>query len=837
MSNRRALGRKDKPLRTVDQVLDAMLEQTELSIRADQRALMLSKLKRGQTLENSPRVQEALEIWMEVLDDAKSAVEDCRQLLAAELANGVGEAVVKELTDGEDEDREEEVPPRIGVLRNRLNNALEVQHMATFFVANAWYQIKTNEELTKPDTPIFAEVEKRETERYEEAKKLRQEILSEVLGKTNRMLRKLEKLAAAQSFAEMPAFSIKEKRGGIESHMIWERLDDLAAALDTQAEQIDEWRERVVQLLRKPLVDAGDEDEITGEEYEQSTKLQDEVVAYLEVLRAAIEDRHDALTGQFSVLVEQESKEAIQRAKDSDGVAPELRLKLWQKRAAIKPVKTFSSKDHQIEGGKSSLNGIISEIRASITALKNDVQKGRGRTGELGLLEELSKEVQRHRLAQTKAVTELKQEIDTFTRIDNLRVEYYRQLQQVSDMVAPLPEDTPADFFDHQLAIEMKTAARIASATSKRRYLIHLKDEGTSQATERICVICQAPFETGSLTVCGHIFCKECIHLWWHAHHNCPICKRKLTQNDLHDITYRPQDLKVVEETPAIQKDHERSPGKVGRGIYSQINQETLNDIKNIELSGSSFTSKVDTLCRHLLWLRNSDPGAKSIVFSQFSQYLEVLSRAFDHHRIGWASLDGGGVDKFKSNSSTEVFLLHARSQSSGLNLVNASHVFLCEPVVNTALELQAIARVDRIGQSQRTTVWLYLVEGTVEENVYEISVQRRLKHIGNGKGSAAASRARTPELDNKKIEAANSAELQDARLGKLLSKGKTGGEVVPREDLWDCLFGNRAGRKEKDRVANEAVEREVARHLGAEAAEGRAAAAEGQAQALMARR
>lgn len=63
--NRRALGNKDGPLRTVDQVLEVMMEQTDLAIRTDQRALLTSKMKRGQLFENSPQVKQALEIWEE----------------------------------------------------------------------------------------------------------------------------------------------------------------------------------------------------------------------------------------------------------------------------------------------------------------------------------------------------------------------------------------------------------------------------------------------------------------------------------------------------------------------------------------------------------------------------------------------------------------------------------------------------------------------------------------------------------------------------------------------------------------------------------------------------
>jgi E3 ubiquitin-protein ligase SHPRH len=54
--------------------------------------------------------------------------------------------------------------------------------MAVFFRTNAYFQIKTNQEMTKPDSPEFHDLDKRETEGYEIAKKLRREILQEVMN-------------------------------------------------------------------------------------------------------------------------------------------------------------------------------------------------------------------------------------------------------------------------------------------------------------------------------------------------------------------------------------------------------------------------------------------------------------------------------------------------------------------------------------------------------------------------------------------------------------------------------------------------------------------------------
>lgn len=319
-----------------------------------------------------------------------------------------------------------------------------------------------------------------------------------------------------------------------------------------------------------------------------------------------------------------------------------------------------------------------------------------------------------------------------------------------------------------------------------------------------MCIICQETFEIGVLTTCGHQFCKLCIAQWLAAHRNCPTCKERLGRNSLHDITLKPQELKVHAENAAtgVKEVHTTSPSKK-TGIYSEFNPEQLAQIKNIDLDGPNYTTKVATLLRHILWLREHDPGAKAIVFSQYEDFLDVVGAAFRNYRIGYTSFDKAkGIASFRDDPGVEVFLLHARAHSSGLNLVNASHVFLCEPLLNTALELQAIARVDRIGQQHETTVWLYIVEGTVEESIYNLSVQRRMEHMGrNLKGKSKES---TPELLDANLEVANSLEMQQASLTRLMGKGRISGEVVDKNDLWQCLFGDRTVVSRGSRMRNE---------------------------------
>lgn len=281
----------------------------------------------------------------------------------------------------------------------------------------------------------------------------------------------------------------------------------------------------------------------------------------------------------------------------------------------------------------------------------------------------------------------------------------------------------------------------------------------------------------------------------------------------LHDISLKPESkLKVVSEShaPSTEVDSVHHTARRS-GIYSEFGEDKLQEIKKIELDGPSYGTKVDTLIRHLMWLRQEDPGAKSIVFSQFKSFLDIIGRAFRQYRVGYSTFDSkDGITRFKDDPSTECFLMDARAHASGLNLVNASHVFLCEPLLNTALELQAIARVDRIGQEHDTTVWLYLVEGTVEESIYNLSVQRRMEHMAQSPtpSKKGKSKEATPDVSDLNLEAANSMELQQAALTKLMSKDQQLGEVVDKHDIWECLFGHLAAEESEQTTSMKIDER-----------------------------
>ena len=83
--------------------------------------------------------------------------------------------------------------------------------------------------------------------------------------------------------------------------------------------------------------------------------------------------------------------------------------------------------------------------------------------------------------------------------------------------------------------------------------------------------------------------------------------------------------------------------------------------------------------------------------------------------------------------------------------------------------------------------------------------------------------RIENTSLENK-IDAANTMELEQAALGKLLAKGSSGGEVVGQEDLWNCLFQHRSGHTHSPQERG----REMVRHLGVSGSGGEGECANG---------
>lgn len=815
--NRVALGRGTGPLRTVAEVLEVMIEQSEFTIRTESRAVVMSQLLRahitGNAKDDEKRSVKALDLYLDALRMSEAITEECRIALAKLEGADVAEA---------SSDKDE--TPQQG-LKRRLHHALELQHACLFYTGTAYFQIKSNEALTTPDSDEYRALEEREVMHYETAKAIRRELLKDNTSKVENLMRTITERRRGKSNNDLPPLSDFRSVGGIENRKLETKMRTLSRVLSDQAELIDEWSEKLVNLLLKPLVDEDDGIETTGDEYEDSTKQQDEMYAYFDALRALIADRSTCLSGLINPLVDYEVGELLKEARSGYGHAPELSTRLLTQRNALK------QKDHDII----SFRGLLHEARGLESALEWQSGKGSRADAEAHIVRTMVKNLQTDSTAQTKALTQLERDRDLYRGTMNQRLEFYRLLQVISDAVTPYKEelDDTLDTRALESATSQTEAQRrnVATLKAKHRFFLHLRS-GSQSEGQRICVICQSHFEQGVLTICGHQYCKDCIQHWWAAHKTCPVCKRHLNGSDFHPITYKPQHLRAHEEIHVDEDSPNQRSATGTASIYSNIDASTLAEIKCIDLRGS-FGTKIDTLSRHILHLRTHDPGAKSIVFSQFREFLDVLGTAFTQFGIGHSRMGRtAAIERFRQDPSVECFLLDAKTDSSGLNLVNATHVFLCEPLINTAIELQAIARVHRIGQRRSTTVYMYLISDTVEEAIYDLSVTRRLEHLQRARKPLDAlgftSGTNTPALGEVAIDAANSLEMQQAPMAKLLMQGKGGGEMVAQDDLWSCLFGKASARQQISAAADKrnhqqpALQAAVDRHVRAEAAEKR---------------
>ncbi|KAJ9651083.1 hypothetical protein H2198_009637 [Neophaeococcomyces mojaviensis] len=888
--NRKALGRRDGPLRTVAQVLDVMIEQIESTVHTEQRNMLMYKADRARILEHARQSQTAQDIFKEAYVEASNVVADCRKEVEME-SKKLSTLETSKKEDETDAETDDEVDAEAFLMttRQRLRSALEAQHLCIFFIGNTYYQLKEHEELTllelqrpqeenesalapdhhQPGTgntadgnlatnapgmhttkldsaqeagikAKMAELERLEAESYEQAKKIRTELLAEVHRKANRRIKTIRAKKESGTFAVIPDLDFSDDDfGGIESRKVFEKLYHYCKAMNEQAKYFQETRTKMTDMLCRTLVDEEEGVELTGEEYEDSTKHQDEMYVMMEMLRALFADRNDAITGQENLLLRQETKQFLKDAKEGKGPAPELMISLLAERQKVR-IDTAQ---------QGSLRGLVTEVRSLTTSLEWQEGSSERARAELVIVNNLLQHVQKLLSTQTRSISALEQEVNQFRDSMNARLDYYRALQKISDMVAPIGEEDqigkPVDQqrIERFRLVEDAAAKKLSVAQSKKRYLLHLKHESEVDGNAKICTICQFEFEIGTLTVCGHQFCKECITMWWSEHRNCPVCKRRLQLADFHDVTYKLVESGKHSDSEGFSSESlVKSIPSQGNSIYTTIPPSMLQEIKNIDIRGGSYGSKVDTLVRHIIYLRQRDPGSKAIVFSQYRDFLDVISRSLSQNQIIHSKFDDkNGIIDFKSNPANECFLLHAKAHAAGLNLVCASHVILCEPLINTAIELQAVARVHRIGQLRETTVWMYLINDTVEEAIYDISVKRRLAHMDSEDrdASRSTSRAVTPRLSEQKrennIEAANAKELQAADLSKMFAAGRTGGELVDKEDLWECLFGNvqnnksitgpRPSRGLADLTAGSSATEpgsEIGRFLRAEAAEGR---------------
>ncbi|KAK8849448.1 hypothetical protein IAR55_004781 [Kwoniella newhampshirensis] len=236
---------------------------------------------------------------------------------------------------------------------------------------------------------------------------------------------------------------------------------------------------------------------------------------------------------------------------------------------------------------------------------------------------------------------------------------------------------------------------------SKNSILNHGAKEGT------VCRICSDTAEDAIVSACKHVFDRECIRQYLEVKQTrghkpeCPVCHIEIS---------------IDLEAEAI--DLEEGGKKARQGILSRLNLDNWRS-----------SSKLEALVEELEKLRNQDCTIKSLVFSQFVSFLDLI--AFRLQRAGFniCRLEGGmtpqqrdaTIQHFMKNTGVTVFLISLKAGGVALNLTEASMVFMMDSWWNPSVEYQAMDRIHRLGQKRPVKVVKLVIEDSIEDQIVQL--------------------------------------------------------------------------------------------------------------------
>ncbi len=292
-----------------------------------------------------------------------------------------------------------------------------------------------------------------------------------------------------------------------------------------------------------------------------------------------------------------------------------------------------------------------------------------------------------------------------------------------------------ADDMDLQELIERFTSdAEAGEQDITNKFGAHVLQEIQSQANNECPICSEEPMIEPTVTGCWHSACKKCLLDYIehqkekHALPLCFNCREPINQRDIFEVIYHDNE-DDDDLYSATQPGQALAPPRI-----------TLRRI------GSSSSAKIAALISHLKALRLSNPGTKSVVFSQFTSFLDLISPALTQANIPFLRFDGAMTQKAratvllefaasqtKRNGHGTVLLLSLRAGGVGLNLTAAKRVFMMDPWWSFAVEAQAIDRVHRMGQESEVKVVRFIIGGSIEGRM--LRIQERKKFIASSLG------------------------------------------------------------------------------------------------------
>lgn len=197
--------------------------------------------------------------------------------------------------------------------------------------------------------------------------------------------------------------------------------------------------------------------------------------------------------------------------------------------------------------------------------------------------------------------------------------------------------------------------------------------------------------------------------------------------------------------------------------------------------------------------------GHRVVLFSQFTTMLNLIEEYCELRGWRYCRLDGSvnrvqrtvDISCFNApGSKLFIFLMSTRAGGLGVNLQSADTCILYDSDWNPQPDLQAMARVHRIGQKKKVHVYRLVATGTVEERIVQRAEKKLyLDQMVNRPGQLTTYEAKENEQD----DVSSSEMLKALRFGAQSIFSGQGGDVGATDDELDAII-------DRSRTGNESV-------------------------------